>query len=63
MNQTTATSRSLANVVGDVGTANATLVITYYIDNTFAPPRLMRQVSGHSSDAGWRRTLFPEVQL
>jgi prepilin-type N-terminal cleavage/methylation domain-containing protein len=48
MNQTTATSRSLANVVGDVGTATRLLVITYYIDNTFAPPRLMRQVSGHS---------------
>jgi len=24
------------------------LVITYYIDNTVSPPRLMRQVSGHS---------------
>ena len=24
------------------------LVITYYIDNTITPPRLMRQVSGHS---------------
>ena len=24
------------------------LVITYYIDNTTTPPRLMRQVSGHS---------------
>ena len=24
------------------------LAITYYIDNTIAPPRLMRQVSGHS---------------
>jgi prepilin-type N-terminal cleavage/methylation domain-containing protein len=48
MNQTTATSRSLANVVADVGTATRILVITYYIDNSFAPPRLMRQVSGHS---------------
>jgi prepilin-type N-terminal cleavage/methylation domain-containing protein len=24
------------------------LVITYYIDNTIAPPRLMRQISGHT---------------
>lgn len=48
MNQTTATSGSLANVVADVGTATRILVITYYIDNSFAPPRLMRQVSGHS---------------
>jgi prepilin-type N-terminal cleavage/methylation domain-containing protein len=48
MNQTTATSRSLANVVADVGTATRILVITYYIDNSFAPPRLMRQVSGHA---------------
>jgi hypothetical protein len=24
------------------------LAVTYYIDNTIAPPRLMRQVSGHS---------------
>jgi prepilin-type N-terminal cleavage/methylation domain-containing protein len=48
MNQTTATSRSLANAVGDVGTAKRILVITYYIDNSFNPPRLMRQVSGHS---------------
>src|SRR6202158_829405 len=48
MNQTTATSRSLANVVADVGTETRILGITYYITNIFAPPRLMRQVSGHS---------------
>jgi prepilin-type N-terminal cleavage/methylation domain-containing protein len=48
MNQTTAASGSLANVVGDVGTSKRILVITYYIDNTLNPPRLMRQISGHS---------------
>jgi Tfp pilus assembly protein PilW len=48
MNQTTATSGSLANVVSDIGTGNRIQVITYYIDNSISPPRLMRQVSGHS---------------
>ena len=24
------------------------LVITYYIDNSLTPPRLMRQISGHT---------------
>jgi hypothetical protein len=48
MNQTSAASGSLANVVGDVGTSKRILVITYYIDNTLNPPRLMRQISGHS---------------
>jgi hypothetical protein len=47
-NQTSAASGSLGNVVGDVGTSKRILVITYYIDNTLTPPRLMRQVSGHS---------------
>jgi prepilin-type N-terminal cleavage/methylation domain-containing protein len=48
MNQTSAASGSLANVVGDVGTSKRILVITYYIDNSLNPPRLMRQISGHS---------------
>jgi prepilin-type N-terminal cleavage/methylation domain-containing protein len=48
MNQTSAASGSLANVVGDVGTSKRILVITYYIDNTLNPARLMRQISGHS---------------
>jgi prepilin-type N-terminal cleavage/methylation domain-containing protein len=48
MNQTSAASGSLGNVVGDVGTSKRILVITYYIDNSLNPPRLMRQISGHS---------------
>jgi Prokaryotic N-terminal methylation motif len=48
MNQTAAPSGSLGTVVGDVGTATRILAITYYIDNTISPPRLMRQVSGHA---------------
>jgi len=48
MNQTSAASGSLANVVNDVGTGTRILVITYYIDNSISPPRLMRQISGHS---------------
>ena len=48
MNQTSAASGSLANVVNDVGTGTRILAITYYIDNSATPPRLMRQISGHS---------------
>jgi len=48
MNQTSAASGSLANVVNDVGTGTRILAITYYIDNSVTPPRLMRQISGHS---------------
>ena len=48
MNQSGAASGTLGNVVGDVGTAQRLLAITYYIDNTINPPRLMRQVSGHA---------------
>jgi len=48
MNQTSAASGSLANVVSDVGSGTRILVITYYIDNSINPPRLMRQISGHS---------------
>lgn len=48
MNQTTATSGALVNVVSDIGTGVRIQAITYYIDNTITPPRLMRQVSGHT---------------
>lgn len=48
MNQTTATSGALVNVPNWTGSATRILVITYYIDNTTSPPRLMRQVSGHA---------------
>jgi hypothetical protein len=47
MNSTTAASGNLAHAVG-AGTGTRILVITYYIDNTISPPRLMRQVSGHT---------------
>jgi len=47
MNSTTAASGNLAHAAG-AGTGTRILVITYYIDNTISPPRLMRQVSGHS---------------
>ena len=47
MNQTTSTG--LINVpLNTTGTGSRILVITYYIDNTISPPRLMRQVSGHT---------------
>lgn len=47
MNSTTAASGNLAHAAGP-GTGTRILVITYYIDNTINPPRLMRQVSGHT---------------
>ena len=52
MNQGTTVKYSLAYqyTSGSVktGYANRIEVITYYIDNTVSPPRLMRQISGHS---------------
>ncbi len=42
-----ATGSSSAAPCGGTGPCRL-LVITYYIDNTISPPRLMRQVSGHS---------------
>jgi prepilin-type N-terminal cleavage/methylation domain-containing protein len=48
MNQTTATSGALVNAVNWTGTASRLLLITYYIDGTPNPPRLMRMVSGHT---------------
>jgi prepilin-type N-terminal cleavage/methylation domain-containing protein len=48
MNQTTAASGALTNVPNWNGSATRILVITYYIDNSITPPRLMRQVSGHA---------------
>jgi hypothetical protein len=47
MNQPAAAGGDLANVLNWTGSATRILVITYYIDNTINPPRLMRQVSGH----------------
>ena len=49
MNQPAAAAGSLGTIpVGSTGTANRINVISYYLDNTIVPPRLMRQISGHS---------------
>ena len=49
MNQAAADPKSLASITtGTTGYATRILAITYYIDNTVTPPRLMRQVSGHA---------------
>lgn len=48
MNQPTAAAGSLQQVKGGTGSANRINVISYYIDNTIVPPRLMRQISGHT---------------
>ena len=48
MNQAGTSSGGIGNVVSWNGTASRILVITYYIDNSISPPRLMRQVSGHT---------------
>jgi prepilin-type N-terminal cleavage/methylation domain-containing protein len=48
MNQPTAAAGSLQQVNGGNGSANRINVVSYYIDNTIVPPRLMRQTSGHT---------------
>jgi prepilin-type N-terminal cleavage/methylation domain-containing protein len=48
MNQPTATSGSLNQIINATGSANRINVISYYIDNSIVPPRLMRQTSGHT---------------
>lgn len=49
MNQPAAAAGSLGTIpVNSTGSANRINVISYYIDNTIVPPRLMRQISGHS---------------
>jgi prepilin-type N-terminal cleavage/methylation domain-containing protein len=49
MNQAAADPKSLASINGDTnGYGMRILVITYYLDKTVTPPRLMRQVNGHS---------------
>jgi prepilin-type N-terminal cleavage/methylation domain-containing protein len=48
MNQPATSAQSLASKNGTTGVASRVFVITYYIDNTVNPPRLMRQVSGHT---------------
>jgi prepilin-type N-terminal cleavage/methylation domain-containing protein len=48
MNQPTAAAGSIKQIVGGSGSGTRINVITYYIDKTISPPRLMRQISGHS---------------
>jgi hypothetical protein len=48
MNQPTAKSGSLNQVLNATGSANRINVISYYIDNSIVPSRLMRQTSGHT---------------
>ena len=48
MNQPAAAAGTVARVVGGTGSASRINVISYYIDKTITPPRLMRQMSGHT---------------
>ena len=49
MNQASSVSHALASISnGTTGFATRVLVVTYYIDSTVSPPRLMRQVNGHT---------------
>lgn len=48
MNQPAAAAGSVKQIVGGTGSANRINVISYYIDNSIVPPRLMRQTSGHT---------------
>jgi prepilin-type N-terminal cleavage/methylation domain-containing protein len=48
MNQPAAATGNLNSVIGYTGLANRINVISYYIDNSIVPPRLMRQTSGHT---------------
>jgi len=49
MNQGSATAGALSKVLNWTGTGTRALVTSYFIDNTTTPPRLMRQVSGHTA--------------
>jgi len=48
MNQASSAARSLASKTPDHGNGRRILVITYYLDSSVTPTRLMRQVSGHT---------------
>ena len=48
MNQPTAAAGSIKQIVGGTGSANRINVISYFLDNTLSPPRLMRMISGHT---------------
>jgi hypothetical protein len=47
MNQASATNSLAKTATNTTGTGTRILAISYYLDNTPTPPRLMRQVSGH----------------
>jgi len=48
MNQPAAPAGSLFQIIGGTGSGNRINVISYYIDNSIVPARLMRQTSGHT---------------
>ena len=48
MNQPTAAAGSIFQIKGGTGSANRINVVSYYIDNSIVPSRLMRQTSGHT---------------
>src|SRR5271165_847718 len=48
MNQATVNNSLSKQTTGVTGTAYRLLVITYYLDNSVNPARLMRQISGHT---------------
>lgn len=48
MNQPAAAAGSITQIIGGTGSATRINVITYFLDKTLTPPRLMRMVSGHT---------------
>jgi len=59
MNQPSTSPKSLSTVAtGTAGYANRLQVVTYYLDNSVSPARLMRQVSGHSPIPVAENTVF-----
>ncbi|HUM06470.1 MAG TPA: prepilin-type N-terminal cleavage/methylation domain-containing protein [Terriglobales bacterium] len=48
MNQPGAAAGSIGNIVGASGSGTRINIISYYIDKSITPPRLMRQISGHT---------------
>jgi hypothetical protein len=48
MNQSSSSAGGLGNVNNWIGTGTRLQVISYYIDNSVSPARLMRQLSGHT---------------
>src|SRR5262249_52373904 len=48
MNQPAAAAGNIGKIVGGTGSGQRINLISYYIDNSIAPSRLMRQISGHT---------------